>query len=95
MLENRTAAHDVGDGDLRERFEADDSGARYRIAVGENVARASSVARAHRAIYASPSHRIVLLDADYTHVGVAVASAPDGTVYVCETFAAATRHASR
>ncbi|GAH82864.1 unnamed protein product, partial [marine sediment metagenome] len=44
-----------------------------------------------RALHASPSHRINLLRADYTHMGVGVARASDGSVYVCETFAAKER----
>ncbi len=60
-------------------------------AVRENVAHARSVKLAHRALYASASHRLNLLRADYTHTGIGVARAPDGTVYVCETFASRTR----
>ena len=87
MRENHTVAHDVGDGDFRARFEAE--GSLDARAVGENVAHAPTVALAHRALHASPSHRINLLRADYTHYGVATARAADGSVYVCETFAAA------
>ena len=86
MREQKAVAHDLGDGDFRERFEAEgDLDAR---AVGENVAHAPTVALAHRALHASPSHRINLLRGDYTHLGVGVARAADGSVYVCETFAA-------
>ncbi|MBX3188033.1 MAG: CAP domain-containing protein [Labilithrix sp.] len=87
MRDRREVAHDVGEGDFRARFEGEASMAAR--AVGENVARAASVRLAHRALYASPSHRINLLRNDYTHVGVGVARAPDGSVYVCEAFAAA------
>ena len=82
-------AHDLGDGDFKERFEAD--GTIQARAVGENVAHAPTVALAHRALHASPSHRINLLRADYTHMGIGVVHAADGSVYVCETFAAAKR----
>lgn len=87
MRDAKMAVHDAGDGDPSARFEADPS--LHAKAVGENVARASSIAKAHRALHASPSHRINLLRADYTHVGIGVATAEDGTIYVCETFAAA------
>jgi uncharacterized protein YkwD len=81
-------AHDLGDGDLRARFEAADLDARE---IGENVARAETVALAHRALHASPSHRMNLLRADYTHIGVAAVRGADGAVYACEVFAARRR----
>jgi len=87
MRERHSVAHDLGDGDFRDRFEAE--GTLDARAVGENVAHAPTLALAHRALHASPSHRINLLRADYTHMGVGVAQAEDGSVYVCETFAAA------
>lgn len=87
MRDGQSVAHDLGDGDFRQRFEAE--GTIDARAVGENVAHAPTLALAHRALHASPSHRINLLRADYTHVGIGIARAPDGSVYVCETFAAA------
>ena len=93
MRDQKAVAHDLGDGDFKERFEAE--GGIEARAVGENVAHAPTLALAHRALHASPSHRINLLRGDYTHLGIGVARASDGSVYVCETFAATTRHASR
>ncbi len=87
MRDGQSVAHDLGDGDFRQRFEAE--GTIDARAVGENVAHAPTLALAHRALHASPSHRINLLRADYTHLGIGIARAPDGSVYVCETFAAA------
>lgn len=84
MRAKRRAAHDVGDGDLGERFAAEGDTAKT---IGENVAHARSLGLAHRALFASPSHRANLLRADYTHMGLAVAAADDGSVYVCEVFA--------
>ena len=84
MLDAHTIAHDLGEGDLRARFV--EAGLDARM-VGENVARGSSVREAHRAIYASPSHRTNLLRAEYTHLGVAQVRGDDGVVYVCEVFA--------
>lgn len=88
MAERGALAHDVGDGDLRARFEEEGLAA---VIVGENVARAATLERAHRALHASPSHRMNLLRADYTHVGVAAVEGEDGTLYVCEVFAAGLR----
>ena len=85
MRDGQSVAHDLGDGDFRQRFEAE--GTIEARAVGENVAHAPTLALAHRALHASPSHRINLLRADYTHLGIGIARAPDGSVYVCETFA--------
>lgn len=84
MLAARTTAHDVGEGDLRARFAEASLDARQ---IGENVAHAGSVLAAHRALHASPSHRLELLRREYTHLGVGVVRADDGTVYVCEVFA--------
>ncbi|MDB4942899.1 MAG: Transporter [Labilithrix sp.] len=89
MRERHEVAHDLGSGDFLARFEA--AAPFPARAVGENVAHASSVRLAHRALHASASHRLNLLRADYTHVGIGVTHAADGSVYVCETFASATR----
>lgn len=88
MIARRTIAHDVGDGDLRERFERESLAA---ASIGENVAKARSLGLAHRALHASPSHRMNLLRADYTHMGLATGVDDLGNVYVCEVFAAGLR----
>ena len=94
MRDGRSVAHDLGDGDFRQRFEAE--GTIDARAVGENVAHAPTLQLAHRALHASPSHRINLLRADYTHIGIGIARAGDGSVYVCETVASARpSHADR
>ncbi len=54
---------------------------------GENVATASTLENAHRALWASPSHRGNLLHEAFTRVGVAVVRAADGAVWVTEMFA--------
>jgi Cysteine-rich secretory protein family len=77
-------AHDLGDGDPVARATSAGVGADE---LGENVARAQTVALAFRALYASPSHRLNLLRAEYTHVGLAAALGSDGKVYVCQIFA--------
>jgi uncharacterized protein YkwD len=88
MAAARTVGHDVGDGDPTTRLR--DASLVVREA-GENVAHAASVALAHRALYASPSHRANLLRADFDRVGVAVVDDPDGSVWVAELFASGLR----
>jgi len=83
MMKARVVGHNVGNGDPPARLEA--AGIKARIS-GENVASASSLENAHRALWASPSHRGNLLLERFGHVGVAVARGPDGTVWVTETF---------
>ena len=75
-------AHDVGDGDLVARL--DDAGIAAST-VGENVARAQTVALAHRALHASPSHRTNLLNPRFQEAGFAAVES-DGVVWVCEVF---------
>ncbi len=75
-------AHDSGDGNLVARLE--DEGIVARL-VGENVARAQTVALAHRALHASPSHRSNLLNPRFREAGFAAVES-DGLVWVCEVF---------
>lgn len=83
MMRARTVGHDVGGGDPRARIEA--AGLSPKVA-GENVASASSLVRAHRALWASPSHRGNLLHDPFRHVGVAVTQSEDGAFWVTELF---------
>ena len=83
MLKARLVGHDVGTGDPAARLRA--AGVSAHVA-GENVATASTLENAHRALWASPSHRGNLLLDQFTHVGVAVVRAPDGMVWVTEMF---------
>lgn len=83
MLKVRVVGHDVGSGDPAVRLRA--AGVSAHVA-GENVATASTLENAHRALWASPSHRGNLLLDQFTHVGVAVLRAPDGMVWVTEMF---------
>jgi uncharacterized protein YkwD len=84
MLRASELGHDVGDGDVRRRL--GDAGIEA-AEVGENVAHAATLALAHRALWASPSHRDNILGRRYAKVGVGVAHDPDGTVWVTELFA--------
>ena len=54
---------------------------------GENAAHEATVVRAHRALWASPSHRSNLLDARFTAMGIGIARDDDGSSWICETFA--------
>lgn len=84
MRKLKRIAHDAGDGDPRSRVE----GAELSIlATGENVAHALDVTRAHRALWASPSHRENLLQPRFDRIGIGVALDPDGSIWVCEVFA--------
>lgn len=89
MLEHARTAHDVGQG-LPDARLSRAGWAAQRL--GENVAHAASLARAHRALWDSPAHRGNLLDAGFVVVGLGVARAaqeadPAAGVWVCELFA--------
>jgi uncharacterized protein YkwD len=83
MKQAHTLGHDVGDGDPAERLA--NAGLRAKE-TGENVAHAQSIVLAHRALYASVSHRENLLHAAFTHLGVAVLDDPDGSFWIAEVF---------
>ena len=76
--------HDLGFGDPGARVSA--AGLEV-TAAGENLSHAPSAARAHRSLWASPSHRGNLLHSRYDAVGVGAAIGADGTLWVCELFA--------
>lgn len=84
MKKASLVGHDVGDGDPGQRLR--DAGITSNI-TGENVAGASSLVRAHRALWLSPSHRGNLLDDRYTRMGIGVVTGDDGRVYVTQLFA--------
>ena len=88
MAASHELAHDVGDGDPFERLRAAGLDAHQ---AGENVAHASSLALAHRAVWASPSHRMNLLGRAFDRVGIGVARDERGEAWVVETFAGALR----
>jgi uncharacterized protein YkwD len=81
-------AHDAGDGDPVERLR--DAGLDPREA-GENVAHAASLPLAHRALWASPSHRANLLGREFDRIGVGVARDSHGDAWVVESFAGGLR----
>lgn len=55
-------------------------------AVGENVAYASTVSRAHSLLMNSPGHRANILSTTFTQVGLGVAKDSRGTVWVVQVF---------
>jgi uncharacterized protein YkwD len=84
MQQAARLAHDVGSGTPDRR--AEEAGLTPR-AIGENVAHAMDVRSAHRVLWSSPSHRQNLLTRHFDHLGVGLASDPDGTLWVVELFA--------
>lgn len=55
-------------------------------AVGENVGRGWDVASIHRAFMSSSSHRANILSTRFTEIGVGVARASNGEIFVSEVF---------
>lgn len=84
MCLSRRIGHDVGDGPTHQRLASADFRARL---AGENVAHAADAARAHRALWASPSHRSNLLHRGFARWGLGVMRDDDGSLWVCELFA--------
>lgn len=83
MFDTKTVGHDVGDGDPKSRIL--DAGIAANT-VGENVAAAATLPRAHRALWASPSHRGNLLEKRFKHVGIGIVKSSDGRVWVTQLF---------
>ena len=77
--------HDVGDGSPKERLE---TAGIFTSLAGENVVRAADTQRAHRLLWASPSHRSNILHRGFRNVGIGTFVGPDRTVWACELFAA-------
>jgi uncharacterized protein YkwD len=84
MIKARMVGHDVGGGDPAARLSA--AGYKAKVA-GENVVSSDTPENAHRAIWASPSHRGNLLMRDYAKAGVAVVRGAAGRVWVTQLFA--------
>jgi uncharacterized protein YkwD len=85
MMHAGHTGHDVGDGLPGSRIAA--AGLQTTL-VGENVVRAADARRAHRELWASPSHRSAILHRGFRNVGVGALTGPDRTVWACELFAA-------
>ncbi|MCA9645685.1 MAG: CAP domain-containing protein, partial [Myxococcales bacterium] len=85
MRDKNQLAHDVGDGNPKQRIVA--AGLTPRLA-GENVARARTLERAHRTLWLSPSHRGNLLHPGFKEVGIGIVQDEKGNWWVAELFAA-------
>lgn len=83
MRASGLVAHDVGGGLPRDRM--DRAGIGFRE-MGENVARSRTVALAHRALWASPSHRKNLVHPRFDRLGVGVVVDAEGSVWVAQLF---------
>jgi uncharacterized protein YkwD len=84
MVEARQLAHDLGQGGPADRLS---QAGIQPLAVGENLATASTIINAHRALWASPSHRGAMLEPRFTAIGIGVAIGEDRSIWVCELFA--------
>jgi uncharacterized protein YkwD len=84
MLAAGRVGHDVGDGGPEER--ADAAGIKASR-VGENVARAPTLARVHAVLWDSPSHRENMLDGSFRRVGVAAIEDARGRFWSVQVFA--------
>jgi hypothetical protein len=84
LLRRGAVTHDAGEGSPERRIEAAGVTARR---VGENVARAPSVLRVYRALWASPSHRGNLLYPHFVRVGIGVRAGTDGMLHASLLFA--------
>jgi hypothetical protein len=83
MIAAGRVGHDVGDGGPEER--ADAAGLKASR-VGENVARAPTLARVHGALWDSPSHRENMLDQSFRRVGVAAIRDARGRLWSVQVF---------
>lgn len=84
MMKVKLLGHDVGDGDPAARVA--DAGGKWKL-IGENVAKAKTERTAHRAIYASPSHRSNVLEARFKKVGIGIATDPKtGYLWIAELY---------
>jgi uncharacterized protein YkwD len=61
------------------------------LSTGENIANCRGVGEAESLFMNEPrfqqNHRWNILNANYTHVGVGIAKAPDGSLYITQDFA--------
>lgn len=57
------------------------------MAAGENLAMDASVEEAEKALMKSPKHKKNILQKNFTHCGVGIVQAPNGTYYITQVFA--------
>jgi uncharacterized protein YkwD len=89
MARNGFFSHEGADGSSPAR-RVSMAGIRW-ISTGENIANCSSVSEAESLFMNEPkfqqNHRWNILNVNYTHVGVGVARARDGSLYITQEFA--------
>jgi len=83
MIKQGRISHNTGAGDPARRVAA--SGLSPE-ATGENVARARSVIRLHRVLWASPAHRENLLLRRWNEAGIAIVKQEDGALFATQLF---------
>ena len=83
---NRMASEDRIWHNPNVKAEADAAGVHWTL-IGENVGVGASVEKVHEAFMASSGHKLNVLHGDYNLIGVGVAPASDGGVFVAHVFA--------
>ncbi len=83
MRDQDRISHNTGSGDPDQRVRQ--TGLRPK-ATGENVARAASVLRLHRALWSSPAHRENLLLRRWDQAGVGIAKGENGSLFAAQLF---------
>jgi hypothetical protein len=83
---NRMASEDRISHNPNVKAEADAAGVHWTL-IGENVGVGASVEKVHEAFMASSGHKLNVLHGDYNLIGVGVAPASDGGVFVAHVFA--------
>lgn len=88
LARNGSFSHEGADGSLPSA-RISRAGIQWR-SMGENIAEAHDVAQAEALLMNEPkfrqNHRANILKSDYTHVGVGIAIAPDGMLYITQDF---------
>src|ERR1700735_700834 len=89
MAETGTFSHREIDGSLP-MTRVSQAGIQWR-ALGENIAKSDDLTRAEQAFMEEPkfkpNHRGNILDPDYNRVGIGIARAPGGSLYITQEFA--------
>jgi hypothetical protein len=83
---DRMAARDAIYHNPNLKSDADAAGVNWEL-IGENVGVGPSVADVHQAFMNSPGHRENIVYPDYNAIGVGIAAAKDGSVFVAHAYA--------
>jgi uncharacterized protein YkwD len=89
MAQKRYFSHEGWDGSLPSS-RVSRAGIQWR-STGENIAKTSDILQAESHFMNEPkfqrNHRANILNPSYTHVGVGIVKAPDGSLYITQEFA--------